>query len=70
MNTEHELYFYFEGDHESENEDATIVPMCCQCHDKDWGYLGFYYKGPLTKWKYTCGKCSGTIKDGLTEDCL
>lgn len=66
MKNEYELYFYFEGDHES--EDAIISSMCCDCHNRDWGYLGFYYKGPLTKWKYVCRKCGNTIKDGITDD--
>jgi protein-arginine kinase activator protein McsA len=67
MANEFELYFYFDGDHESESEDATIASMCCDCHNRDWGYLGFYYKGPLTEWKYVCRKCGTTIKDGITE---
>lgn len=67
MTNEFELYFYFEGDHESEQEDATIAPMCRECHDRDWGYLGFYYKGPLTPWKYVCRKCGTTIKDGIAD---
>lgn len=66
MSNEFELYFYFEGDHES--EDAIIAPMCRTCHDRDWGYLGFYYKGPLTEWKYVCKKCGVTIKDGITNN--
>ncbi|MFX8324083.1 hypothetical protein ABTL43_20045, partial [Acinetobacter baumannii] len=63
MTNEYELYFYFDGDHES--EEAAIVPMCCECHDREWGYLGFYYKGPLTQWRYDCKKCGAAIKDGL-----
>jgi hypothetical protein len=68
MTNEFELYFYFDGDHESEDEDAAIVPLCCECHDRELGYLGFYYKGPLTQWKYNCKKCDTTIKDGLALD--
>ena len=62
MGSEYELYFYFDGDHEEEG--GCIAPMCCKCHDESWGYLGWYYKGVLGPWRYTCEKCGSVIKDG------
>lgn len=73
MNDEYELFFYFEGDYDPDAEDhdpddAVVTPMCVKCHKEDWGYLGWYYKGKLTPYKYVCGKCDCVIKDGIVDD--
>lgn len=66
MNNEYELYFYFDG--EQESDDTQIAPMCMKCHNGEFGYLGWYYKGKLTEYKYVCNKCHAVIKDGIEDD--
>ena len=65
MENQFECYFFVD---DPEDEEAIIQIMCKSCQQEKFGYLGWYYKGELGPWEYTCAKCNKVIKEGMENN--